>query len=325
MKRVAFAGLALALMACSQSGAEAPIADQWVSVAVDVTPVDLGVAEVGRLRFRGGLALSAREEMFGGISGLEVLEDGRLLAVTDDADWVEARLVLDETGALVGIADVRMAELRDGQGEVFQRKPDGDSEGLAQLPDGRFAVAFEQTQTIHIYDLNRDGPFGAAQPGPVLAGASRLPPNAGLEAIAADEDGALIVGAEGGGRRTPLWRAPLESAAPVAAQARYRTARGFSLTSLDRLPDGGFVALERFYAPIIGARARITMFTSLAGDIEPVELALLKPPMPLDNFEGVAAVRMGDGAVRIYIISDDNFSARQRTLLYAFDLIESAD
>jgi hypothetical protein len=85
------------------------------------------------------------------------------------------------------------------------------------------------------------------------------------------------------------------------------------------------VALERFYAPIIGARARITLLAAPGAEAE--VLAELLAPMPVDNFEGVAAVRMGAGVTRIYIVSDDNFSTRQRTLLYAFDLVEveSAD
>lgn len=281
------------------------------------------------MRFRGGLALSGDSARFGGFSGIEVLEDGRLIAVTDAGDWFEARLVLDEEGALIGVADGRIAFMRDENGAVFPNKVAGDAEALAQLPDGRFTVAFEQTQTIRIYDLNRDGPFGAAAPGPLLAETRRLPPNAGLEAMAADADGALIVGAEGGGGATPLWRAPLQTLAPAPPVARYRLFAGFSLTGLDRGPDGGFFALERFFAPIIGARARITFISAAAleagGVIEAEELALLAPPMPLDNFEGIAAVRIGDGGVRLYIISDDNQSRRQRTLLYAFDLIEDVE
>lgn len=298
------------------------MAEQWVAAGVVATPVELGVSEVGRLRFRGGLALSAPAP-FGGISGLDVLEDGRLIAVTDSANWLMADLVLDEDEALIGLSNARMAFMRDETGALFPNKAAGDAEALVQMPDGRFAVAFEQTQTIRIYDLNRDGPFGAASAGPALAGASRLWPNAGLEALAADEDGALIVGAEGGGGATPLWRAPLGATEPAPQIGRYVTASGFSLTGLDRAPDGAFFALERLFAPILGARARITRIASLEGErIVGEELALLAPPMPVDNFEGIAAVRLASGAVRIYIISDDNFSTRQRTLLYAFDLIE---
>jgi hypothetical protein len=101
---------------------------------------------------------------------------------------------------------------------------------------------------------------------------------------------------------------------------------GFSLTGMDRLPDGGFVALERFYAPVIGPRARITRFAAPSGEggvIQPELLALLEPPFPLDNFEGISAVRMTDGVTRIYIVSDNNKSPQQRTLLLAFDLVET--
>ena len=302
------------------------MADQWIAIDLRAEPVDLGIAQVGRLRFRGGLALSAPQRIFGGLSGLEVMEDGRLVAVSDNADWLEARIVLDESGALIGVSGARMAFMRDENAAPFASKRAGDAEGVAHLADGRFAVAFEQTQNVRIYDLNRDGPFGAALAGPRLEGAQRLPRNASLEAIASDGFGVLIVGAEGGAGATPVWRAPVEGAESSPIAARYNPASGYSLTGMDRLPDGGFVALERFYAPIIGARARLTRIADVPadGEIAPrEELARLAPPMPLDNFEGVAAVRMPDGATRLYIISDDNFSSRQRTLLYAFDLVET--
>ena len=54
------------------------------------------------------------------------------------------------------------------------------------------------------------------------------------------------------------------------------------------------------------------------GELGPV-LIQLKLPGTTDNFEGIAAERRGDG-VRLYILSDDNNHAPQRTLLLAFDL-----
>jgi hypothetical protein len=320
----------LLLAACAPSAADAPIEEQWRAIDVIAAPVELGAETVGRLRFRGGLELSSQEETFGGLSGIEVLDENRVLAISDNGDWFEARLVLDETGTLTGVADVRTAFMRDENAQRFPNKEAGDSEDLAQLPDGRFAVSFEQTQSIRIYDLNRDGPFGAAARGPRLAETGRLPGNAGLEALAAMDGGALLIGAEGGElETTPIWRAALDARGAVRPTARYRLSTGFSLTGLDRLPDGGFVALERFYAPVIGARARLTRFSAEAaageGEIGGVEeLALLAPPLPVDNFEGIAAARTPDGAIRIYIVSDDNFSDRQRTLLYAFDVVSEA-
>jgi len=318
--------LALILAACAPSAANAPIDEQWRGIEVTATAVEFGAERAGRLRYRGGLELSSEQAVFGGLSGMEVLEDERLIAISDDGNWFEARLVLSDGGDLVGVRAWRTALMRDEDGEPFANKSAGDSEDLTQLADGRFAVSFEQTQTIRIYDLNRDGPFGPAVAGPRLADTESLPNNSGLEALTSTGEGVLIVGAEGGAEATtPIWRAPLDAPAPVSPSARYPLAHGYSLTALDRLPDGSNVALERFYAPVIGARARITRFSfDERGSIENVEeLARIAPPMPVDNFEAIAAVRAPDGATRLYILSDDNFSRRQRTLLLAFDVIET--
>lgn len=323
--RSGFVSCALFLAACSPTVVDAP--EQWRAIAIATTPVELGVQTLGRLRFRGGVEISSEDAAFGGLSDLEVLDDNRIIAISDNGDWFEARLILDEADTLVSVSDVRTAFMRDERGRAFSNKRAGDSEDIAQLPDGRIAVSFEQSQTIRIYDFNRDGPFGFARAGPRLAGTEPLHRNAGLEALAVTAEGVLLVGAEGGeAQTTPLWLAPLDAREPVAPRISYPLEAGYSLTGLDRLPDGGFVALERFYAPVIGARARITMFPAVSIDAQSsalpdvVELARIAPPMPVDNFEGIAAQRMPDGVTRIYILSDNNFSGRQRTLLYAFDI-----
>ncbi len=323
----AISALALLLTACSPLAAQAPIAEQWRALEVAVALVAYPDSETGALRYRGGLDLSSDDALFGGLSGMEVLDDGRWLAISDAGQWFEARLVLDRDGALVGLSDVRTAAMRDENGEPFRSKRKGDSEGLAQLPDGRFAASFEQSHSIRLYDLNRDGPFGAAAPGPTLDGVRNLRANVGLEAIAAANNGDLLVAAEGDGDAAPLWRAPVGSQTQVAPVARYRLEPGYSLTALDRLPDGDFIALERFYAPVLGARARIARFSeqdlSTGGSIETTELARIAAPAPVDNFEAIAAIAMPDGATRVYVLSDDNFSNRQRTLLLAFDLMST--
>lgn len=324
---------ALLLAGCSQSSGDEPMLAQWRAVEVTATPIALGVEEVGRLRFRGGLVLSSDDSVFGALSGFEVLDNNRALFLNDDAEWFEARLVLDESGALTGFTDVRYAVMRDERGEFFSYDDNtADSEGLTQLLDGRFAASFEGTQTIQIFDMNRDGPFGPSSVGPRLAGTGVLPRNAGLEAIATAADGSLVVGAEGSGlASTPIWRVRLDATEPTPPLIQFPLAPGYSLTALDRAPDGGFIALERFYAPIIGARAKIAYFPASALDsgAEVVpgveELATLAPPMAIDNFEGIAAARMPDGATRIYIVSDDNYNRHQRTILYAFDVVSEAE
>lgn len=314
-----------ALSACEASR-HSGATDQWENITVNVIPVTAPVETVGRLAYRGGVELRSRNPMFVGLSGLEVTEDGRVVAISDEADWIDARLVLDDQDNLVGFTDVRGAFMRDERGRTLRTKAEADSEGLTQLADGRFAVSFERSQVVRIYDLNRDGPFGVAVMGPRLDGASRLPTNQGLEALAAMDNG-LLVGAEGGDAdTTQLWLAPLDAQAPAPARFAYPLSEGFSLTGLDRLPNGDFVALERFFAPIIGPRARITRFaapTGEGGSVEKEVLATLDAPFPVDNFEGISAVRTRDGATRIYIVSDNNKSAQQRTLLLAFDIVET--
>jgi hypothetical protein len=57
----------------------------------------------------------------------------------------------------------------------------------------------------------------------------------------------------------------------------------------------------------------ITRDGAVAGQLE------LAKPLTVDNFEGLAAVRRPGGATRFYLLSDDNASAGQRTLLLAFE------
>ena len=56
--------------------------------------------------------------------------------------------------------------------------------------------------------------------------------------------------------------------------------------------------------------------------LRPIHLATLAPPLTVDNFEGVAARRGPQGETLIYLVSDDNFQAAQRTYLMMFRLID---
>jgi hypothetical protein len=49
-------------------------------------------------------------------------------------------------------------------------------------------------------------------------------------------------------------------------------------------------------------------------------LAEMNIVLTIDNFEGLAAKQLKDGTVRLFVISDDNYSSSQRTLLMIYDL-----
>ena len=59
------------------------------------------------------------------------------------------------------------------------------------------------------------------------------------------------------------------------------------------------------------------LITDRAG--KTLDLHTITRPATVDNFEGISALPRADGSVRFYLISDDNFSPAQRTLLLAFD------
>ena len=80
--------------------------------------------------------------------------------------------------------------------------------------------------------------------------------------------------------------------------------------------------LERSVSLFGGFAARLSVIP--AASIAPgarlsgEELAVIRSPLPVDNFEAVAARAAPDGSVLIYLLSDDNFNAMERTLLLQF-------
>ena len=72
----------------------------------------------------------------------------------------------------------------------------------------------------------------------------------------------------------------------------------------------------------MGASARISVirYEDLEPNsvILPLTLDTLKPPMVVDNFEGISFLKLNDGGYYIFILSDDNFNFLQKTLLYQF-------
>jgi len=324
-KALTMVGLVLLGFCAASCGPSAAQTQAWTPVEVVARPITVP-AQAGALQGRVGFVLESPEARFGGLSDLHVFEDGRLLAVTDSGEWLLAELVFDPaTGLPTDLASARMALMRDEAGEPFPNKASGDAEDLAVLPDGRVAVSFEQTQTIRIYDLFGAGPLAPALAGPPLAEVEGLNPNRGLEALASLPNGDLLIGAELGrrGAASPVWLLSLDAESPLEPVSRMRTPPGFGLTGWDWDSERQvLVAVQRFFAPGFGLRIRL-----VAGPLPPEgrafvleELAALAPPLPIDNIEGVS-IRSVEGGSRLFLISDDNYSENQQTILLVFDWI----
>jgi len=278
------------------------------TVAVSLNDQRPSQLEIGDFMYAGGLVLTSRQSnQLHGLSDIEVNGADRLTAVSDLGTLFEARLVLDEAGQLVGVADASISPLTGEDGKPLLDKANADAEGLAVLPGGERLVSFERYDRILLY------PAGGGRPRAVPHPDTTFAPNEGMEALtaAADiADDAYIVGAEVTGE---TWTCRLSSPTCVKGASVARP-EGFGLVAIKRFA-GISALLLRAYDEQRGTRVSLQVFRGT----DTVARLDLAAPMTVDNFEGLAIVRKADGAFRFYLCSDDNASAAQRTILMAFD------
>ena len=292
------------------------------SRAVPLNETDPHQVRVGKLLYRGGLALSSEDERFGGLSGMLVSEDGRrLVAVSDRGFRIEALLLYDHEGNLAGIRDVDAGALAGLDGRPLTKKKNSDAEALARGAEGEIIVAFERNHRIWRYFPDRIVP----EPIPPPKELASAPPNGGIEALTLLEDGRLLALCEacGGGNTRLGWVSDRNGWSVLT----YAVEEGFEPTGAATLPDGDVLVLERHFSLRHGIAARLRRIAKWA--IEPgaalsgVLIADLRPPITVDNMEGVDARRGPKGEILVYLVSDDNFNRiAQRTLLLMFELIE---
>jgi hypothetical protein len=310
------AGLALGLAALSnlRSAHSEPVphgaAIEIVARPVALDPRDPARRAFGRFTYAGGLELSsAQTSRLHGVSDLKVWPDGRLLAVTDGGDLMEARLQLDAAGRLVGLTDLRLTPLPDSEGQPANArgKAAADAEGVAEFAYGDRLVSFEVDDRIVFY-----GKAGVVRRVP--APGVRFSQNFGMEALAADpalgEDG-YRVGAELAAR---LWDCRLSSG--CVERPRLVKSPTWGLVAIAPLGDGRTAYLLRALDIWFGRRARIQIHDASGKVID--ELAIGRDLQP-ENYEGLAAVSLPDGPTRFYLVSDDDYADGRRTLLLAFD------
>jgi hypothetical protein len=294
------------------------------AVPVDLNPSDPKQVSVGRLRYRGGLWLTADDARFGGFSTLRILPDGpRMVAVSDEGRWLAARLVHDADGMLTGVADAEMGTLQDTEGRPLASKEAADSESMARMPDGSFVVGFEHQHRLWHYDGSSGHPDGPARALPSPAGLEVAPENGGLEAVVALPTGRLLALTEYWivGDVIRGWFDGPDAWKPLG----YRFSGPYRPSDAAVLPSGDVLVLERAYNPqrgVIGIHfrrlqsRRLKKNAALSSEL----LGTLEPPLLLDNFEGIDCLGAPGKPTVVYVISDDNFNKEQRTLLLKFEL-----
>ncbi|RIJ24082.1 hypothetical protein D1224_07520 [Henriciella barbarensis] len=339
--------LALGVAGCSSGTSEAPTsppADPWVYDAADsnfvdssctdgepegfamsfvmtLEPVGLGPTEavaraLSGVEFVSGWALEAPLASFGGLSGLDVLPGGDLLAVSDAGAFV--RIPFDQS-ALTLQGQATLTYLRGADGEILTGKSEADAEGL-HVEDGIAFVSFEREHRVEAFAFARCG--GNARAVQVAGMGSRptglgrsISQNSGPEGLAL-QDGKLLLGLETlAGGDGPLGVVTEDGDVSFAA-APWVKADGTPLVGLDAIGDELY-SLHRAYNPLTRQNAIGIRVKEESGDTR--TLAFMSAPLTLDNFEAIAVQPLEDGRRRIFILSDDNFSDNQRTLLYIFE------
>jgi hypothetical protein len=287
----------------------------------------------GPLEYLGGLELTSSHRDFGGFSAIRVEPDGHFVSLTDKGWWLTGRIVY-ESDRPAGIADARMAAMLGPDGRPLKARGWYDTESMAER-DGFLYVGIERVNRIVRFDFARCGFRARAveyAPG-ARAAYWNLPKNKGLEALTfAPRDGrlagTLIAFSERGYDSGGNLRAFLVSAAPgsagTAAEFSVRRRDNFDISDSALLPSGDVLLLERRFSWWTGFAMRLRRIA--IGDIAPGALAdgadLLSADFSyhIDNMEGLSVHTDAGGAVILTLISDDNFSVLQRTVLLQFRL-----
>lgn len=322
MRRLAGLALGLTLAACTPAPPQLPAAlprepvQAGPAITIQAAPLEFDPKDpekksLGAFTWAGGVQLTSNEtSRLHGLSDIKVWPNGRILVVGDEGDLLEAHLVLDYAGRLTGLKDARLTPVigEDGQPAASHGKADSDAEGIAEFPNGDRLISLEEHDRILFYPHTGGPPRRAPMPDVTFV------PNAGMEALAtypkAGAD-AYVVGIEATGE-TFICRLS-------AACTKDRTVElkdGYELSAVEVLSGGRMAYLLRAFDPLRGVRV-ILRIVGANGQVED-QLELARP-YTIDNFEGLAAAPSPSGGLRFYLISDDNFSKSQRTLLVAFD------
>ena len=335
MLRVAAAWLIVALLALAPAAAQSPQpTDSIRAVEVRAQPIasfnlrDGALTRFGSLEFRGGLILTSPDKAFGGLSSLHISADGRhFISASDRGQWLRGDIRYDGTRP-AGIVNAEMAPMLAGNGKPLTKRGWYDTESMT-MNGGTIYVGIERVNRIVRFDYGKRGLKARAVPIAVPAGVSKLPNNKGLEALVFVPRGRPL-----GGTLIAFGERGLDAAGnhtafliggPQPGTFALKRYQDFDISDATLLPNNDVLLLERRFNWVQGIAVRIRRIA--LAQIKPG--AVLDGPVVLsadmgdqiDNMEGIAAHKSGGDTI-LTLVSDDNFSPIQRTLLLQFKLVE---
>ncbi|MGH1576171.1 esterase-like activity of phytase family protein [Planktotalea sp.] len=256
-------------------------------------------------------------EGFGGLSGLEVDLNGEtFIAVSDNGVLYRGRFNR-EKGNITAAQLIQTVPLLFETGEHPSEKRYRDIEGLALRKDDGFDVSVEGNARILSYRDSQGTPTAHSLP---LTG-EQMPKNTGFEALAISASGKFVALPEGSGSiRAPytVYESNANGWTKIYDLPRHG---GFRPVGTDFGPDGHLYVLTRAFNGF-GFATRIERI--LFKDDAPIthEKLFASRFGAFDNLEGLSVWAASENDLRLYAISDDNFSRAQSTEIVEFRLKE---
>jgi len=316
-----------------------PSARAAEKITIDARPVpafntrDPQQTRFGSLQYRSGLILSSQSRDFGGVSALRLDDKGeRFVALSDKGMWFTGRIAYG--GAIMtGIVDAEAAPILGADGKPLEARGWYDSESLA-LEDGIAYVGFERVHQIVKFDFGRDGVLARGEPVAQPVGMRRLPDNKSLESLvlvskekfrSSPLAGMLLAISERGldsAGNIQCWI--IGGKAPATFGIR-RTLK-YDISDAGLLPSGDLLLLERKFSLFgdTGIRIRRIPLAQVVPNAVVDGPTIFEADLgyEIDNFEGIDTHVTESGDTVITLVSDNNFSMLQRTLLMQFTLVE---
>jgi len=292
-------------------------------------PRDRSHLRFGALEYRSGLVLTSSFPGFGGLSGIRLDTKGeRFIALSDRGSWFTGR-ILYSGRAMAGLDEVEAAPMLGPDGRPITARGWFDSESIAL--DGSFVyVGLERVNQVLRFDFSKGFTRARGEVVPMPPATKKLPNNKGLEALVFVPKGlplagTLIAMSERGLDRDGNLIAFLVGG-PSPGQFSVRRTEDFDISDAVLLPSGDLLVLERKFSLLsgVGIRIRRIPLATIAPGALVDGPAIFNADLgqEIDNMEGIDAHVTAEGETVLTMVSDDNFSLIQRTLLLQFTLVE---
>jgi hypothetical protein len=292
-------------------------------------PADHSHVRFGSLQYRSGLVLTSPFPGFGGLSGLRLDAKGeRFISFSDKGSWFTGR-ILYQGSDMTGLADVEAAPMLGPDGKPITTRGWFDSESIA-LDGSLVYIGLERANMVLRFDFSKGFTRALAEVVPMPSAVKKLPFNRGLEALVMVPKGLPLAGtlialSERGLDRDGNLIAFLVGG-PAPGQFSVRRTDSFDISDATLLPSGELLVLERKFslANGVGIRIRRIPLKSLAPGAVVDGPSIFDADLgsEIDNMEGIDAYVTPEGDTVLTLVSDDNFSLIQRTLLLQFTLME---